>query len=57
MYFVLNKDIHLTSRFQKSVQKPLGTQLRYNIAFHPKINGSIRKGDSNFGGYVESMYL
>jgi hypothetical protein len=36
---VSNRDFCFTSRFWKSIQKEMGTELKFSIAFHPQIDG------------------
>jgi transposase InsO family protein len=36
---ISDRDSHFTSRFWQSLQKEMGTELKFNTAFHPQTNG------------------
>ncbi|GKF88590.1 reverse transcriptase domain-containing protein [Tanacetum coccineum] len=40
---ILNRDSHFTSRFWKSLQSALGTQLDMSMAYHPEIDGQSER--------------
>ncbi|GJV94468.1 putative reverse transcriptase domain-containing protein, partial [Tanacetum coccineum] len=40
---ILDRDIHFTSRFWKSLQKALGINLDMSIAYHPQTNGQSER--------------
>ncbi|GKF05798.1 reverse transcriptase domain-containing protein [Tanacetum coccineum] len=40
---ILDRDSHFTSRFWKSLQNALGTQLDMSMAYHPETNGQSER--------------
>nr|GEZ93062.1 hypothetical protein [Tanacetum cinerariifolium] len=40
---ISDRDSHFTSRFLRSLQKPLGKNLDMSIAYHPQMNGQSKK--------------
>jgi hypothetical protein len=36
---ILDRDFHFTLRFWQSLQKEMGTELKFSTAFHPQIDG------------------
>ncbi|GJT78068.1 reverse transcriptase domain-containing protein [Tanacetum coccineum] len=40
---ILDRDSHFTSRFRKSLQSVLGTQLDMSTAYHPETNGQSER--------------
>ena len=56
MSIVSDRDTRFTSQFWKSLQKALGTQLRFSTAFHPQTNRRTdRKTEPNLRRYVASL--
>jgi transposase InsO family protein len=40
---ISDKDSHFTSWFWQSLQKEMGTELKFSIAFHPQIDGQSER--------------